>query len=227
MKEFAEFENIIGYTFQNKALLRNALTHSSYINEHKLQRNDCNERIEFLGDAVLELVSSEYLYKLYPDEEEGKLTRLRAALVCEPALAFDAKPMQISRFLRLGKGEDQCGGRYRDSVVSDAVEAVIGAIYLDGGIESAKTFIHHFILDDINKAGRFFDAKSELQELAQDILGATPEYTITGSSGPDHAKTFSASVTISGQPYGEGTGSTKKQAEQSAAWTAMNNLKNS
>ena len=146
MDRIEEFEKITGYVFKDKLLLRRAFTHSSYINEHRLDRNDCNERIEFLGDAVLELVSSEYLFKKYPEMPEGELTKLRASLVCEPTLAIDAKEISLSEFLILGKGEDKTMGRYRDSVVSDAMESVIGAIYLDGGLKPAREFILRFVL---------------------------------------------------------------------------------
>ena len=225
MNNLAAFENRIGYGFRDRGLLVTALTHSSYLNEHDLPRERCNERIEYLGDAVLELITSELLYEKYPMLEEGDLTRLRAALVCEPALAEDAKEMDISRYLLLGKGEDQSGGRYRDSVVSDAVEAVIGAVYLDGGIEPARRLIHTFILNDIETKRLKIDAKSELQVLAQEILGATPSYQITGSAGPDHAPVFMAEVRIAEEVFGTGEGRNKKRAEQEAAYGALLRLK--
>lgn len=220
MTDISAFEKITGYHFSDSSLLTRAFTHSSYINEHRLQREDCNERLEFLGDAVLELVSSEYLYQNHPECHEGELTRMRAALVCEQALAADAKPIGISRFLKLGRGEEQGGGRYRDSVVSDAVEAVIGAIFLDGGLEPAKQFIHRFILSG-DETTRLIDAKSRLQILSQEKRQETPVYRITGETGPDHNKTFYAEVLIGDQILGQGEGNTKKQAEQAAAWEAL------
>lgn len=225
MIDLEQFQKNIHYKFKNPQLLIKALTHSSYINEHNLNREDCNERIEFLGDAVLELVSSEFLYNAYPDMPEGSLTKLRAALVCEPTLAIDAKDIDLSTYILLGKGEDKNQGRFRDSIVSDALESVIGAIYLDGGLKSAKQFILTFIMNDIEDKQIYHDAKTALQEFAQERFENTPEYVITGSSGPDHAKTFYADVIINGEVKGKGIGCTKKNAEQSAALAALKELK--
>ena len=144
-----ELEDKISYHFQDKNLLTQALTHSSYANEHRLDHNHCNERLEFLGDAVLEIVTSDFLYHKYTDKPEGDLTKIRASIVCEPTLAYCAEDIQLGSYLFLGKGEDATGGRNRNSAVSDAMEAVIGAIYLDGGFASAKEYIHRFILNDI------------------------------------------------------------------------------
>ncbi len=225
MSNLSDFEKNIGYVFTNKTLLQTALTHSSYINEHAMNRDQCNERIEFLGDAVLELVSSDFLFEHYPGLSEGELTRLRASLVCEPTLAFDARFIHLSDYLILGKGEEKGGGRYRDSIVSDALEAVIGAIYLDGGPEAAKDFICRFVLDDIENKKIYQDAKTALQEIAQEKLSGTPEYRITADKGPDHAKTFSAEALVSGQVLGRGEGRTKKNAEQMAAHDALKTIK--
>lgn len=227
MDRISEFEKITGYVFKDKLLLRRAFTHSSYINEHRLDRNDCNERIEFLGDAVLELVSSEFLFKKYPEMPEGELTKLRASLVCEPTLAADAKEIDLSEFLILGKGEEKTMGRYRDSVVSDALESVIGAIYLDGGLKPAREFIHKYVLNDIENKQLYHDAKTALQEILQNDHDTTPVYTITGESGPDHDKTFCAEVSANGKVIGRGEGRTKKIAEQQAAFEALRHIKES
>ena len=225
MTQLSEFEQRIGYTFSDKDLLMTALTHSSYINEHKMERSQCNERIEFLGDAVLELASSEYLFERYPELSEGELTKLRASLVCEPTLAFDARAIRLSDYLRLGKGEDLTGGRTRDSIVSDALESVIGAIYLDGGKEEAVRFIRRFVLDDIENKRIYQDAKTRLQEMTQEKLGGTPAYRITKAEGPAHARTFTAEVLVGKKVLGTGEGSTKKNAEQMAAHEALKILK--
>ena len=155
-----ELEDKISYHFQDKNLLAQALTHSSYANEHRLDHNHCNERLEFLGDAVLEIVTSDFLYHKYTDKPEGDLTKIRASIVCEPTLAYCAEDIQLGSYLFLGKGEDATGGRNRNSVVSDAMEAVIGAIYLDGGFASAKEYIHRFILNDIEHKQLFYDSKT-------------------------------------------------------------------
>ena len=162
-KKMEEFQQVIGYQFQNKNLLRQALTHSSYANEKHMHRLSDNERLEFLGDAVLEIISSEYLFNTYQDKPEGDLTKLRASIVCEPTLALCTKEMDLGKYLYLGKGEDMTGGRSRKSILSDALEAVIGAIYLDGGFASAKEFILRFILTDIEHKQLFYDSKTILQ----------------------------------------------------------------
>ena len=156
MRKIRELEEKIGYCFQDQELLKHALRHSSYVNEKHMKKHECNERLEFLGDAVLEIVSSDFLYKAYPDKSEGDLTKLRASLVCEPTLAICTREMELGKYLFLGKGENLTGGRNRNSILSDALEAVIGAIYLDGGFEHAKTFIHKFILS-VSKIRTLFD----------------------------------------------------------------------
>lgn len=218
-------ENRIGYHFRNKALLKQAMTHSSYINEHHLRKTECNERLEFLGDAVLELVSSEFLYQEYPEVSEGELTRTRASMVCEPSLAFCARDIELGSYLLLGKGEEATGGRERDSVTSDAMEALIGAIYLDSGFTSAKEFIHRFILSDLENKKLFFDSKTILQEIVQAGSGRTAVYRLLGEEGPDHNKVFYVEVSIGGNCYGKGKGRTKKAAEQEAAYQAILKLK--
>lgn len=214
-------EQIIGYTFRNKKLLRQALTHSSYANEKKLGKLGCNERLEFLGDAVLELVSSDVLYAKFPQIPEGELTKKRASLVCEPSLAYCARQFDLPKYLLLGRGEDMTGGRMRDSIVSDATEALLGAIYLDGGFEKAREFVLKFILNDMEHKQLFYDSKTILQELVQEKGRQTVEYVLTKETGPDHNKQFSVDVLINGTPAGSGTGHTKKAAEQAAAYQAI------
>ena len=225
MHDLSGFEKKIGYSFSDKELLGTALTHSSYINEHAMDRHSCNERLEFLGDAVLELISSEFLFNDDPDIPEGEMTKQRASLVCEAALAEDAKAFDLGSYLILGKGEEQSGGRYRASIVSDAVEAVIGAIYIDGGLEAAGDFIRRFILSDNDGRKNYLDAKTALQEIAQDEFAAAPAYRITGQEGPDHNRTFTAEVSIRGEVIGKGSGRTKKTAEQAAALQAIKTIK--
>ena len=162
-----KLEERIGYRFENINLLKQALTHSSFTNEQKINRSKNYERLEFLGDAVLELVSSEFLFRSHPDMPEGELTKLRASMVCEPSLAFCARDLELGQFIRLGKGEESTGGRKRDSIISDAMEAVTGAVYLDGGMEAARAFINRFILSDLEDKQLFYDSKSNLQELIQ------------------------------------------------------------
>ena len=222
--EWVIFQNRIGYTFSDIKLLYHAMTHSSFANEKKLPKYENNERLEFLGDAVLELVSSYFLYKTRSFDTEGSLTKLRASLVCEPTLAEDARSIDLPDFILLGKGEELTGGRSRDSVTSDALEALIGAIYLDGGFESAKLFIIKFILNDIENKKLFNDSKTVLQEFAQ-AAGFKPEYELISESGPDHCKEFTVSVKIDGKIMGKGSGNSKKNAEQKAAYAAIKTIK--
>ncbi len=224
MKKQEEFEKIIGYTFQNETLLRQALTHSSYANERHRKSED-NERLEFLGDAVLELVSSEFLFLNYPKLSEGDLTKLRASLVCEPTLAACTAQMQLGDFVRLGRGEEQTGGRRRKSILSDALEAVIGAIYLDGGFTNAKEFILKFILTDIEHKQLFYDSKTILQEFVQGNYEEALSYRLLEESGPDHNKNFTVEARIGDRAIGSGSGRTKKAAEQEAAYQALLLLK--
>ena len=214
-------EEKLGYTFQDKRLLENALTHSSYANEHRGAGICSNERLEFLGDAVLEVVSSEFLFLNHPDMPEGEMTKLRASLVCEPALAYCAEAISLGDYLILGKGEDMTGGRERASVTSDAMEAMIGAIYLDGGFANAKEYIDRFILNDIENKQLFFDSKTILQEIVQGEMECEPVYELTGEEGPNHNKKFTVQVLIREQVYGTGSGRTKKAAEQEAAYRAI------
>lgn len=216
-----ELEKRIGYCFQDKKLLRQALTHSSFTNEQKINKMPDYERLEFLGDAVLELVSSEYLFQNYPHVPEGELTKRRAALVCEPSLAFCARDIELGKYILLGKGEEATGGRKRDSIISDVMEAVIGAIYLDGGMEKARAHIMKYILSDLEDKELFFDSKSNLQELIQGKLKKEFSYELAEESGPEHDKTFVVEVRMEGECLGQGAGKTKKAAEQQAAYKAL------
>ena len=220
-KKLKELEQRIGYTFHDQKLLEHSMRHSSYANEKHMKKTECNERLEFLGDAVLELVSSEFLFFENPDMPEGELTRTRASMVCEPSLAFCARELKLGDYLLLGKGEEHTGGRFRDSITSDALEALIGAIYLDGGFANAKEFILRFVLNDLENKKLFYDSKTILQELVQGELGETVSYKLLKEEGPDHNKSFFVAVYIGETVYGEGQGRTKKAAEQQAAYQAI------
>ncbi|MCR4636281.1 MULTISPECIES: ribonuclease III [Butyrivibrio] len=223
--DITELEDRIGYHFKDRALIRMALTHSSYANEQKINKQPDYERLEFLGDSVLEMVSSTYLYNNYPDKKEGQMTKMRASMVCEQALAFCARDFELEKYILLGKGEESTGGRHRDSIISDVMEAVIGAIYIDGGIDYAKKHIDKFILNDLENKQIFVDAKSVLQELVQKDSTKTLSYEICGESGPEHDKIFKSRVLINGEILGEGEGHTKKAAEQQAAYQAVLKIK--
>lgn len=225
-RNLKELEKKISYSFSDEGLLKHAMTHSSYVNEKRLKKTDCNERLEFLGDAVLELVSSEYLFFENPKMPEGELTKLRASMVCEKALAFCARDLDLGDFLLLGKGEDATGGRKRDSITSDALEALIGAIYLDGGFANAKEFILNHVLNDLEGKRLFYDSKTILQELVQGNSEKRICYELVGEVGPDHNKSFQVEVQIGDTTYGQGIGRTKKAAEQEAAYQAILKLKN-
>ena len=214
-------EERIGYHFQNPALLKQAMTHSSFTNEQRIRKLENYERLEFLGDAVLELVSSEFLFREHMDMPEGELTKMSASMVCEPSLAFCAKDLELGEFMLLGKGEENTGGRTRDSLTCDVMEAVIGAIYLDGGMEQAKKFINRFILSDLEDKQLFYDSKSNLQELIQGKLKKEYSYELLEMSGPEHDKIFHVSVQMEGEILGKGEGKTKKAAEQQAAYKAL------
>ena len=223
--DITELEDRIGYHFKDRALIRMALTHSSFANEQKINKQPDYERLEFLGDSVLEMVSSTYLYNNYPDKKEGQMTKMRASMVCEQALAFCARDFELEKYILLGKGEESTGGRHRDSIISDVMEAVIGAIYIDGGIEAAKKHIDKFILNDLENKQIFIDAKSVLQELVQKDSSKTLSYEICGESGPEHDKIFKSRVLVNGEILGEGEGHTKKAAEQQAAYQAVLKLR--
>ncbi len=217
-------EETLGYTFHDRSLLENALTHSSYANENRFKGCQSNERLEFLGDSVLGMVTADYLFRTHPDLPEGDLTRTRAALVCEESLVEVAKAWGLGEYLRLGKGENAGGGRRRPSIQADAVEAVLAAVYLDGGIGSARKIIQKYILDRESEKARNRDYKTALQELVQRESGRVLQYRLTGSSGPDHAKIFTVEVDLNGATIGQGEGHSKKEAEQNAARAAIGHL---
>ncbi len=216
-EELDKLEQKIGYRFKDRSLIEQALTHSSYVNEHKINRCRDYERLEFLGDAVLEMVSSAVLYKKYPEKKEGELSKLRSTLVCEPALAYCARDIGLENFIRLGKGEEATGGRQRDSIISDVMEATIGAMYLDSGrVEEAQDFIMKFILSDLENKRLFYDAKSILQEKIQQH-GQTIRYEVLEECGPEHCKIFRVAALIDDKQVQTGEGRSKKAAEQQAA----------
>ncbi len=215
---YKELENRIGHVFSNEDLLINALTHSSFKNEKKSARD--YERLEFLGDAVLELTVSEFLYKDNPDMREGDMTKMRASLVCEPTLAYCAQELSLGEYILLGKGEEKTGGRGRESIISDVFEALIGALFLDGGFDVARSFVTEYVLTDYRDKIEFRDSKTTLQEYIQD-KGYEMEYVPAGESGPDHHKKYTMNVLVNGKLMGRGVGSSKKRAEQNAAYEAL------
>ena len=219
---FTEFEEKLGYSFKDKSLLELALTHSSFANENKLKKN--NERFEFLGDSVLGFVTAEYLFTEFKNRPEGEMTKLRAAVVCEKSLFKFAEQIDLGKYILLGRGEDSTGGRNRPSVVSDAFEAIIAAIYIDGGIEAVKPYILRFIKDAVKRETSFKDNKSLLQEEIQKVKGNSLAYEEVGEEGPDHDKNFVFRVKLNGEVIGEGKGKSKKEAEQNAAGNALNKL---
>ena len=221
------FENTINYKFNNIDLLKKAFTHSSYANEKHIEKYDNNERIEFLGDAVLELVISDYIYKLFPHMPEGELTKLRAGTVCEGSLAERARIIGLSEFLMLGRGEEATGGRKRDSILADAFEAVIGAIYLDGGIEAARKHILGQLTDTVNRIREtlnIIECKTRLQEEIQKVSKEPLHYEIINEEGPDHNKVFTSAVRHGKDVLGTGKGKSKKEAEQAAALNALKEM---
>lgn len=222
-RDLQELQKTIQYVFQNQNLLKNALTHSSYANEKNWNYETNNERLEFLGDAVLELISSDFIFQNHTNMVEGKMTKLRASLVCEPSLASAAREIRLGDYLYLGKGEYHTGGSKRDSILSDAFEALIGAMYLDGGIEAARKFVQRYVLSDIEKKHLFYDSKTVLQELVQKKGQGNTKilYAILEESGPDHDKCFQVVCEVDGKPYGVGTGRSKKAAEQQAAYETI------
>ena len=220
-----DLEAAIGYSFQNITLLQNALTHSSYANERWHNSLMSNERLEFLGDSILGMVVATYLYQAFPDRPEGELTRMRADMVCEQALAVVANRLELGKHLLLGNGEEQGGGRNRASILADAVESVIAATFLDGGMDAAKNFIKTFILCDVPVTKLHnADYKTALQERVQRKKDQTLRYALTGETGPDHDKRFMVQVLLNNAVVGEGSGSSKKRAEQDAARVALENL---
>ncbi|MBO5129823.1 MAG: ribonuclease III [Oscillospiraceae bacterium] len=220
-----DLEAAIGYRFGNITLLQNALTHSSYANERWHNSLMSNERLEFLGDSILGMCVAEFLYRTFPDRPEGELTRMRADMVCEKTLAAVANRIDLGKHLLLGNGEEQGGGRSRNSILADAVESVIAASFLDGGMEAAKQFIQKFILVEVPVTRMHnADYKTALQELVQQKKNQVLSYTLVGESGPDHDKHFEVEVKLNGKVVGLGSGSSKKRAEQDAARVAIEKL---
>ena len=222
-----ELEKKLGYRFRKEALLDEALRHSSYANEHRGAESASNERLEFLGDSVLGFVTAEFLYARHPDSPEGELTRIRAALVCEESLHEVAQKLELGRYLKLGNGEESGGGRTRPSILADATEAVIAAVYLDGGLEAASGLIHRVMLDCEREEvveERRRDYKTALQELVQREPNHALAYRLAGEFGPDHDKTFTFEVLLNGTAIGRGAGHSKKEAEQQAARAALEQL---
>ncbi len=219
-----DLEAAIGYQFCNISYLQNALAHSSYANERWHNSFKSNERLEFLGDSVLGFVVAEYLYSQFPNHLEGDLTRMRADLVCETALAKAARKIDLGKHILLGNGEEQGGGRKRASILSDAFESVIAAIYLDGGMAVAKDFIMRFVLDEKPQQPQNRDYKTALQELVQQKKNQVLAYAMVGESGPDHNKQFAVELSLNGKVVGRGEGTSKKRAEQMAAKAAMEAL---
>lgn len=223
--DFSKVMEIIEYRFQNPALLKQAFTHSSYANERKINRIGDYERLEFLGDAVLEMITSHALLQKYPKKHEGELSKLRSSLVCEYCLAQCARDLHYPDFVLLSKGERQTGGANRDSLLCDLFEAVLGAIYLDGGLQPATEYVEKFLLSDIENKRLFYDAKTNLQELVQKLELGELSYVLLDEQGPDHNKHFIVQVEINGKPYGTGDGQNRKNAEQKAAYAAILALK--
>ncbi len=220
-----ELEAAIGYRFRNIGLLQNALSHSSYANERYHNSLMSNERLEFLGDSVLGMLVADYLYRTFPDRPEGELTRMRADMVCETALAVIANRLELGKYFLLGKGEEQGGGRTRNSILADAVESVIAACYLDGGMEAAAAFVEKFVLVNVpTKRMNNADYKTALQELVQQKKNQVLSYRLVGESGPDHDKQFTVELRLNDAVVGMGVGSSKKRAEQAAAQAAIEAL---
>jgi ribonuclease-3 len=227
MRPVSELQQQIAFTYRDPRLLERALTHKSYANENRLTEH--NERMEFLGDSVLNLVVSELLMNALPEASEGDLSRIRAAVVSEPSLAAVAREIGLGEFLLVGRGEEQTGGRDKDSLLADSLEALVASLYLDGGIDRASDFITRFFRGTIGRvrtAGGTEDHKTGLQELCQERLKTLPEYRVVSESGPDHRKEFTVELSILGEVCGRGTGRNKKEAEQRAAKEALEKLSN-
>lgn len=214
----------IGYAFADERLLNEALTHKSYSNEQPGGSAPCNERLEFLGDAVLDLVVSRYVFTRFPEAQEGELTRIRAEVVSEKGLAVVARRLQLGDFLLLGRGEERSGGREKESLIANALEALLGAVFCDGGFEAARLLAEGLFAEHLDKAGRRkqgIDHKTRLQELSQARYAIAPEYTVVCEEGPEHRREYTVEVSLAGKPLGRGQGSTKKKAEQQAALRAI------
>lgn len=221
--ELNRLETVIGYSFSDRTLLTEALSHSSYVNELRVKRTACYERLEYLGDSILEFISSEFLFDKFPNATEGELSKHRAALVCEKALSACARKIELGRYILLGRGEERNNGADKDSILCDVIEAVIGAIYKDGGLEPAERFIMEHILagDDTS---HYTDYKTTLQEIVQTDPEAKLAYEIIEVAGAEHDKQFSVRVTVNGEEVGRGSGNSKKEAEQCAASDALSRI---
>ena len=223
MSSLADLQQQAGFTFHNEELFRRALTHRSYLNEHSEVTED-NERLEFLGDAVLDFLVGAMLYNRFPEMQEGQLTRLRSSLVRTEQLAELARQIDLGQYIRLGKGEDEAGGRERDALLCDVFEAILGGLYLDSGLEAVKEFVERLFLSvavDIAREQTDIDAKSYFQEWAQSELNFTPQYLTVSAEGPDHEKTFTVEVRVGGEVYGTGVGRSKQVAARAAALDAL------
>lgn len=222
--DLSELEKKINIKFKNKDFLENAFIHRSYLNEHRNYRFGSNERLEFLGDAILEFITSEYLYNKFPEKEEGQLTAYRSALVCSKTLSKIAKNLDFGKYLFLSKGEEQTGGRSRAYILGNTFEAVLGSIYLDHGLKTAQTFVYKVLLPELEEIivnQEYKDAKSELQELTQEKANITPHYEVLDEKGPDHNKWFQIGVFLNEERIGVGEGKNKQEAEQDAAEKAL------
>ena len=219
-----KLEDALGYRYKNKLLLQTALSHTSYANETYQDSLRSYERLEFLGDSILGFVAAEYLFRTFPTKHEGELTRIRAELVCEKNLAHVARQLDVGSELLLGHGEEQGGGRDRSSILCDVMESLIAAAYLDGGFDAARGIVERVILPKLTEVVKTHDYKTELQELVQRKKDQVLSYELTGESGPDHCKEFSVRVLLNGTPVGEGSGTSKKRAEQNAAMRAIETL---
>ena len=224
IRDLKRFQTMIGYTFNDEALLKTALIHPSYSGEMRMRRYESNQRLEFLGDAVLELSISEYLYQVHPELEEGELTRKRSSLVFEAALDICARAISLGDYIYLGRGENSGMGRTKPSILSDAFEAVIGAIYLDGGFDAARAFVRRFVIDNIDEMSLLRDGKSLIQKHIQSLQGQTLEYKVYDMEAPGHAERFKAELYINDELISSGRGQSKKTAEQNAAVSACRKL---
>lgn len=216
-----ELEKKIGYCFQNKALLKQAFTHSSFVNEQRINRLPDYERLEFLGDAVLELTVSDFLYRRFPDVKEGELTKRRASIVCGASLAKCVENLELGQYIQMGKGEETTGGRHKENILSDVMEALIGAVHLDKSFDEAVALVHRLILNGFEDNRFYYDSKTLFQEYVQREKGAVLEYVLVEELGPDHNREFVVEARVNGRPMGKGTGKTKKAAEQQAAYEAL------
>ena len=224
MAELDKLQQCIEYQFNDKYILIQALRHRSFCNEHKMKRIDSNERMEFLGDAILQLETSQYLYRKYPNLSEGEISKKRTSMVCEKSLASCARLIHLGNYIYLGKGEEISKGYDKDSILADAMEALIGALYLDGGITVANEFIDEHIINRAEVNEFFFDSKTALQERVRQITADTLRYRVVSISGPEHLKTYNVVVSIGDRDIGTGSGTSKKSAEQSAAMEALSKL---